>query len=193
MEKTALLICALLVVLLCFSGCVVPAGSVQKGTIDKEVSTTTAPSETITRHIMTAEPVIISSTPVDMPIRSQPSVNLTIHSAQKQNKLYTIEPISGYIFLVMNITIKNNNLKDGYEFTEKSISLSSDNGETTDLFRTRFQRGKLRNPIFIPTTIQQNDTRTGEIVFFIPINSVKCQMYLYDNKGVEIISETLTV
>ena len=69
-------------------------------------------------------------------------------------------PKEGVIFLVLDITVKNNNINTGYQFTDKSITLSSDTGGTGMEAITTKLRGGLDNPILTPTTIEQNDKRT---------------------------------
>ena len=102
-------------------------------------------------------------------------------------------PKEGVIFLVLDITVKNNNIKDGYEFTDKSILLSSDTGGTGMEAITTKVRSGLNNPILTPTTIEQNDKRTGQIVFGVNLNSGQYTLHLLDNNGKEVSSETITV
>jgi hypothetical protein len=192
MKKEALVICALLVLLLWFSGCVGSNGSAPKETISTVVHTSIEPIET-TAQVMNTTPVTIVLTTIVTTAQSQPSVILTVNSAQKQTKIYTMTPKEGVIFLVLDITVKNNNIKDGYEFTDKSILLSSDTGGTGMEAITTKVRSGLNNPILTPTTIEQNDKRTGQIVYGVNVKSGQYTLHLIDNNGMEVSSETITV
>jgi hypothetical protein len=192
MKKGALVISALLVLLLWFSGCIGSNGSAPKEVISTEIPTTIVPKEIIAQ-VTNAIPVTTVLTTKITTAQSQPSVILTINSAQKQTKIYTMTPKEGVIFLVLDITVKNNNIKDGYEFTDKSITLSSDTGGIGIEAITAKVRGGLDNSIFTPTTIDQNDKRTGQIVFPVNVKSGKYTLHILDNKGVEVSSETITV
>lgn len=192
MKKGALLISALLVFFLCFLGCVGSNGSAPKVAISTVVPTTIIPIE-ITSQVTNAIPVTSVLTTIITTTQSQPSVSLTVNSAQKQTKIYTMTPKEGVIFLVLDITVKNNNINAGYQFTDKSILLFSDTGGTGMEAITTKVRGGLDNPIFTPTTIEQNDKRTGQIVFGVNVKSGKYTLHLLDNNGVEVSSETITV
>jgi PBP1b-binding outer membrane lipoprotein LpoB len=192
MKKEALVISALLVLLLWLSACVGSNGSAPKETISTVVPTTIVPIET-TVQVMNATPVTTVLTTMITTAQSQPSVILTVNSAQKQPKIYTMTPASGFIFLVLNITVKNNNIEEGYEFTDTSIKISTDTGRIVGLASTPRVRGGLDNPILTPTTIEQNDKRTGQIVFAVPMDSGKYTLHLLDNKGMEVFSEPITV
>ena len=192
MRKGALVICALLVLLLWFSGCVGSNGSAPKETISTVVHTSIEPIETPVQ-VMNTTLVTTVLTTIVTTAQSQPSVILTVNSAQKQTKIYTMTPKEGVIFLVLDITVKNNNIKDGYEFTDKSILLSSDTGGTGMEAITTKVRSGLNNPILTPTTIEQNDKRTGQIVFGVNVNSGQYTLHLIDNNGMEVSSETITV
>jgi len=192
MRMGALVVSALLVLLLWFSGCVGSNGSATKEAISTVVPTTIIPIETTTQ-VTNAIPVTTVLTTIITTTQPQPSISLTVNSAQKQTKIYTMTPKEGVIFLVLDITVKNNNIKDGYEFTDKSILLSSDTGGTGMEAITTKVRSGLNNPILTPTTIEQNDKRTGQIVFGVNLNSGQYTLHLLDNNGKEVSSETITV
>jgi hypothetical protein len=192
MKIGALVVSALLILLLWFSGCVGSNGSATKEPMSTVVPTTIIPIET-TARVTNAIPVITVLTTVITTAKPQPSISLTVNSAQKQTKIYTMTPKEGVIFLVLDITVKNNNIKDGYEFTDKSITLSSDTGGTGLEAITTKVRSGLNNPILTPTTIEQNDKRTGQIVYGVNVKSGNYTLHLLDNNGIEVSSETITV
>ena len=200
MKKEALVISVLLVVLIWCSGCVGSSGSAPQATTPTTAPATAAPVETTT-EVVKAPVETTAATPAATTVatlaaapESQPSVLLAVNSVQKQTKIYTMNPKSGNVFLVLDITVKNNNIKDGYEFTDKSITVSSPNGAMNigESLTTKV-RGGLDNPILTPTTIEMNDKRTGQVAFSVPMNSGKYILHLVDNKGVELSTETVTV
>ena len=192
MRMGALVVSALLVLLLWFSGCVGSNGSATKEAISTVVPTTIIPIETTTQ-VTNAIPVTTVLTTIITTTQPQPSISLTVNSAQKQTKIYTMTPKEGVIFLVLDITVKNNNIKNGYEFTDKSITLSSDTGGAGMEAITTKVRSGLNNPILTPTTIEQNDKRTGQIVYAVNVKSGTYTLHLFDNNGIEVSSETIRV
>ena len=192
MKKGIIVISGLLILLLWFSGCVGSQGSAPREAISTVVPTTVITIETTAQGSNAITPstvltTIITTTP------PQPSISLTVNSAQKQTKIYTMTPKEGVIFLVLDITVKNNNIKDGYEFTDKSITLSSDTGAVGMEAITTKVRSGLNNPILTPTTIEQNDKRTGQIVYGVNVRSGNYTLHLLDNNGMEVLSETISV
>jgi hypothetical protein len=126
--------------------------------------------------------------------QSPDPVSLTINSAKKQTKVYTMTPKPGLIFLVLDITVKNNNIEKGFDFTDKSIDLSYARGVyTPEGSITSLVRGGLENPIITPTRIEQNDQRTGQIVFPVAENSGKYILNLVDDNGAVVSSVTIAV
>ena len=192
MRMGALVVSALLVLLLWFSGCVGSNGSATKEAISTVVPTTIIPIETTTQ-VTNAIPVTTVLTTIITTTQPQPSISLTVNSAQKQTKIYTMTPKEGVIFLVLDITVKNNNIKNGYEFIDKSITLSSDTGGAGMEAITTKVRSGLNNPILTPTTIEQNDKRTGQIVYAVNVKSGTYTLHLFDNNGIEVSSETIRV
>jgi hypothetical protein len=121
-------------------------------------------------------------------------VSLTVNSANKQMKVYTMTPKPGRMFLVLNITVKNNAIVKGFDFTESSISLSyARAGTSPEQSITSQVRGGLDNPIIMPTKIEQNDKRTGQVVFGVADSSGKYTLNLINNDGTVLSSATITV
>jgi hypothetical protein len=121
-------------------------------------------------------------------------VRLTINSAQKQITVYTSTAPAGRMFLVLDITVKNNGMDKGYDLTDDSITLNyaKPGGPTEKSITTRV-RGGLDNPILMPTTIQQNDSRTGQVVFAVADASGKYTISLTDDKGAVVSSAPVTL
>lgn len=108
-------------------------------------------------------------TPTGNPQSAGP-VSITINSADKLPKLNNLSPRAGYIFLVLNITVKNTDIQKGFVFTNKSVTLLDlESGEfvPTSLNANPRIRRNLSNPIVPPTRIGQHETVTGQVVFAI--------------------------
>jgi hypothetical protein len=102
---------------------------------------------------------------------SQSPVSLTIYSVEKRSKVGISSPLTGHIFVVFNVTIKNNDLQNGFYLIEESTVLKdlksgyyinqSFNGKEKNVPQ------QLENPILLPITIRQNETRSGQILFAV--------------------------
>ena len=145
-------------------------------------------------------PPILAGTPVKTETivkttQTIEKVSLTISSAQKQKTVYASTAPVGRIFLVLDVTIKNNGIEKGYDLNDNRITLSYEEaGNPIEKSATTRVRGGLENPILMPTTIQQNDTRTGQIVFNIAdTTSGKYTINLIDDKGAPVSSAAVTI
>jgi hypothetical protein len=126
--------------------------------------------------------------------QSQDPVSLTIISATKQTKVYTMTPKPDRIFLVLDITVKNNAIEKGFDLTDSSISLSyARAGTRPEQSITSQVRGGLDHPIIMPTRIEQNDKRTGQVVFGVADSSGAYTINLINNDGTVLSSAKITV
>jgi hypothetical protein len=151
------------------------------------------PSPTPTPFQVT-EPAISGTPTVVQTAQTMEKVSLTINSAQKQKTVYTSTAPEGRMFLVLDVTVKNNGMEKGYELTDDTITLNyaKPGGPTEKSITTRV-RGGLKNPILMPTTIKQNDTRSGQIVITVAESSGKYTINLIDDKGAVVSSSPVTV
>ncbi len=121
-----------------------------------------------------------SPTPNPFPVGNQQSsgpVSVTVNSAEKVQKLNNISLPAGKIFLVLNITIKNNDAQKGFVFVNKSVTLLDlDSGEfiPTSLNANPRIRSNLTNPIVPPTRIGQHEAITGQVVFAVTDSAGYC-------------------
>jgi hypothetical protein len=98
-------------------------------------------------------------------------------------------PKPGRIFLILDITVKNNAIEKGFTLTDSSISLSyAKAGTSPEQSLTSQVRGGLDNPIIMPTKIEQNDKRTGQVVFSVADGSGRYTLKLMGNDGSVISS-----
>jgi len=100
-------------------------------------------------------------------------------------------PKPGKIFLVLNITIQNNAVEKGFDLTDSSLSLSYAKAGTSPVPSLTTQvRGGLENPIIMPTKIEQNDKRIGQVVFSVADSSGRYAINLLDSDGAVVASST---
>jgi hypothetical protein len=192
--------CTLLLLAVSIAGCTsqnagttIPVTTpAQPGPISN-ATTSTLPSQTPSQ----TQAAVSTTTQTQTTIQSTQSpdpVSLTINSAHKQTKLYTMIPKPGRIFLVLDITVKNNAVEKGFDLTDNSISLSyARAGTSPELSITSQVRGGLENPILMPTKIEQNDKRTGQVAFGVADSSGKYTINLIKNDGTVLSSATITV
>jgi hypothetical protein len=184
--------CALLILAVSTAGCTntnagtppvtTPAQTVPTGitTPSGLPSPTPAPAST---SAATTTPAKVSAT------QSPDPVSLTINSAIKQTKVYTMTPKPGKIFLVLNITIQNNAVEKGFDLTDNSLSLSYARAGISPVPSLTTQvRGGLENPIIMPTKIEQNDKRIGQVVFSVADSSGRYTINLLGSDGAVVAS-----
>jgi len=125
--------------------------------------------------------------------QSRDPVSLTVNSVTKQTKVYTMNPKSGRVFLVLDVTIKNNAVVKGFDLSDTSLSLSyAKPGTHAEPSLTSQVRGGLDNPIMMPTRIEQNDKRTGQIVFGVADGSGQYTVNLIGSDGAIVSSAQIT-
>ena len=119
-------------------------------------------------------------TPTRMPIR------ITVNSARKMARVNHDEGFhsrDGIIFVVLNITVKNNDMRERFDFANTSTTLL--NLETRNFInRSSNVHHKmdrpLENSIILPTTIAPNEAVTGQIIFEI-YDSTRYRLNLVDS------------
>jgi hypothetical protein len=186
--------CLLLILAISTAGCISPDGTpVLTTTPVPRVTTAIAtplplPSQTSFQTQAATPATTVQATQSDDP------VSLTINSATKQTKLYTLTPKTGRIFLVLNITVRNNDLERGYDLTDTSISLSYAKAGISPVSSITSQvRGGLENPIIMPTKIERYDQRTGQVVFGVVDSSGRFTINLIGSDGAVVSSATVAV
>jgi hypothetical protein len=113
-------------------------------------------------------------------------VSITVNSAKKLARVNHDEGFhtrDGIIFVVLNITVKNNDVREGFGFANTSATLL--NLETRSFInRSSNVHHKmdrpLENPIVMPTTIASNEAITGQIIFEI-YDSTRYRLNLVDS------------
>jgi hypothetical protein len=188
-------VCSLLILAVSIAGCTSQNAGTPNPATTPAQTTPTSLSTTITQpsqapsQTQAAVPVPTQTQTTIQTSQSPDPVSLTINSANKQTKVYTMVPKPGRIFLVLDITVKNNAVEKGFDLTEASLSLSyARAGTNPEPSITSQVRGGLDNPLIMPTRIEQNDKRTGQVVFGVVDNSNSYTIKLIGADGTVVSS-----
>jgi hypothetical protein len=192
--------CILLILAVTITGCTsqTPVTTTPITTATQPAKTGSAPPPVLSSPTpaisQVTEPAITGTPTVAMTAQSMEKVSLAINSAKKQKTVYTSTAPAGRMFLVLDITVKNNAMERGYDLTDDSITLNyAKPGTPLEKSITTRVRGGLENPILMPTTIKQNDTRSGQIVIAVAESSGMYTINLIDDKGAVVSSAPATV
>ncbi|MFA5415817.1 MAG: hypothetical protein WC295_09990 [Methanoregula sp.] len=114
-------------------------------------------------------------------------VDLTIDSVSKVRNYSTAAPMPGHIFLILNVTVKNNDVMDGFVFSWESMDIRDIRG--SDYAPHTLNNGpnlmkNLKNPIPPEKNIKQNDSITGQIIFGIADSTQYCLNLIDKNRTV---------
>lgn len=149
-------------------------------------ASTTVPATTL----VTSAPVTLQTTVMSTTATQAPAVvSVTYNSATRQTKLGTFKPKSDNNFLVLDITIQNNDKNEDFDYTNASFALFDKTVSPPHKLSpiTAQVAGALENP-FTTGMVPVKSEKTGQIVFPVKENSVSYTFTLYDTKGNEITS-----
>ena len=110
-----------------------------------------------------------------------PVINLTLNSEQKVSRVGNHSPFSDNLFLIVNVTIRNSNEREGYSLDEKGIQVRSD-----DTMMSYSITGKMTEVLDNPLrfgTVAPGETRQGNVVFAVAKNSHLFSLRLADSNG----------
>jgi hypothetical protein len=135
-------------------------------------------------NLIDANRTVLSSRPISFAslMTTESPVSLTIIDVSKVQNFTTTRPLPGHIFLVLNVTVKNNNSKNGFDFGWQSTDLQDIRGSDYTLHSLNNGPNLMenfKNPLPPETTITQNDSITGQIIFGIA-DSTEYRMNLID-------------
>lgn len=143
---------------------------------------TTAPETLVTTFPPTAAPTAVVTTTVTP---ANGGLSVTINSAVKKTALGEFKPKPGNIFLVLDVTIQNNDKNNDFVYTNTSFAIS-DNLDPRHPPLGKFSSG-LNNQL-ISGTIPLKSTITGQIVFGVKDGSNTYKLSVSDSTGTVITS-----
>ena len=145
-------------------------------------------------EVLTSQPVSF-----DNLMTTEKPVSLTIHSVKKMTSVnksgFMQYPMPGHIFLLLNVTLKNNEIPEGFVFAEDSTNLLDlKGGEFIEhpLNSGPNMRANLDDPIKPLTTIEQDEVLNGQIIFGIA-DSTDYRLNLCDNNNTIVLSKNIHV
>ncbi len=146
-------------------------------------------------NLIDTDKTVLASRPVSFNslLTTQNPVSLTIIDVNKVQNFPATSPMPGHIFLVLNVTVKNNDVQDGFDFGWESTDLQDMMGSDYTLHSLNNGPNLMtnfKNPIPPETTIEQNDSITGQIVFGIA-DSTEYRLNLIDTNKTIIASRSI--
>lgn len=139
---------------------------------------TAAPETLITTLASTADQTVVVTT-TGTPVNG--GLNVTVNSAVKKTELGEFNPKSGNIFLVVDVTILNNDKNNDFEYTAASFALSDNLNTNKRPPLGKFSYG-LDNQL-ISGTIPPKSKISGQIVFGVKDGSNSYKLYISDSTG----------
>lgn len=192
-RKNKFVICSLLIVLLTtciFTGCTSTQSTqtpVQNNTPPASISSPnlpTTPGTTITTLFPTTASITTIPTTPD-----NSGITVTLNSAVKTHNVGTFTNKPGNIFLVLDVTIKNNDKNNDFEYTDASFIIGDKTNQQRRNAITSQVAGGLKNPIS-SGVIPLKSTKTGQIVFGVmdTSNANIYRLFVADSKGTILTS-----
>lgn len=169
--KNKVIICSVLVVIL--TACIFSTGctSTQSSKTSTQndsptvttptLSQTTAPGTLVT----TLPPTTASTTAISTTATPASSgITVTLNSAVKKINIGNYNNKPGNIFLVLDVTIQNNDKNNDFKYTDSSFAIGDKTNKNRRNAITSQVAGGLNSP-FSSGTIPLKSTKTGQIVF----------------------------
>jgi hypothetical protein len=160
-----------------------PSNSLTVTTPAKTLNPTTAPETLVTTLALTPAPTAVVTT-TGTPANGVLSV--TVNSAVKKTKLGQYTPNKGNLFLVLDVTIQNNDKNNDFEYTTTSFALSDNLNTNRRPPLGKFSSG-LDNQL-ISGTISLKSKITGQVVFGVNATSNTYTLSVSDSTGTVLTS-----
>ena len=148
------------------------------------LSPTTAPVTIATTLEPTTSPTAIIST-TQTPMTS--GLTVTLNSAVKKTTLDGSTPMAGNIFLVLDVTIQNNDQNNDFKYTDTSFSILDKMNQNTRTPITYKVAGKLSKPLSQGSVLLKS-TKSGQIVFGVMESSNSYKFSVVDSAGTVLTS-----
>jgi hypothetical protein len=189
MLKNKFFICTVLIIVL--TACIVNTGctstqSAQSPTITPPTpSPTTAPGTLVTSLAPTTAPATVIST---TETQKNDILTVTLNSAVKKTMIGKATNKAGNIFLVVDVTILNNDKNNDFKYTDASFAIFDKlNQNRRNAITSQLLTGGLNSPLS-SGTIPLKSTKTGQIVFGVMDSSNSYKLYISNSTGTVIAS-----
>jgi hypothetical protein len=114
-------------------------------------------------------------------------LTLTLNSAEKKTTLGNGVGKPGRSMLILDVTIKNNDKRNDFKYTDSSFVISyKSNEDRLTAITTQYAKG-LINPL-ISGTVPAGSTDDGKILFGVNATSNSYKLFVVDSNGKEIAS-----
>ena len=149
----------------------------------QSLNPTTTPGTLVTTLAPTATPTLVVTT-TGTPANGV--LTVTINSAVKETALGEFKPKPGNIFLVLDITIQNNDKNNDFEYTAASFALSDNLNTNQRPPLGKFAYG-LDNQL-ISGMIPLKSKISGQVVFGVKDGSNSYKLFVSDSTGTVLTS-----
>jgi hypothetical protein len=150
------------------------------------ISLTTVPGTTV----ITSAPTTVQTTTVSTTgTQASEGVSVTINSAVKKTNIGNFNNKPGNIFLVLDVTIKNNDKNKDFKYTDSSFLIGDKTNQNRRSAITSQVAGGLNSPLS-SGTIPLKSTKTGQIVFGVmdTSNANLYRLFIDDPTGTVLTS-----
>jgi hypothetical protein len=174
----------------CLSGCASTAPATAPGGTMAEPAATAAQPVATAVTAGTAAPVATATVPA-MAITTIPAapadlISVTINSAVQKTQLGTVKPKEGNVFLVLDVTLHNNDRNEDFAYTPDSFQIIANNpgsswhGPVTTVFTSGLDHQIRSGRIPLKSDL------SGQIVFGASANANSFKFSVRDSKGNEV-------
>jgi hypothetical protein len=165
-----------------------PSNSLTVTTPAQTLNPTTAPETLVTTLALTPAPTAVVTT-TGTPANG--GLSVTVNSAVKKTALGEFKPKAGMIFLVLDVTIQNNDKNNDFDYMPASFALSDNLNTNRRPPLGKFSYG-LNNQL-ISGTIPLKSKISGQIVFGVADGSNSYKLSVSDSTGTVLTSiDTIT-
>ena len=183
-KKNKFVICSSLIIILIV--CIISAGCTSHQTqtsTQSNSSIITTPTQALSStKTVPAANVSLAATLINS------GLTVTLNSAVKKTNIEGLTPKPGNIFLVLNVTIQNNDKNNDFEYTDASFLIFDKLNLNRSSAITSTIAAKLNSPIPASGRIPPASKNTGEIVFGVMDNSNSYKFSVDDKKGTVLTS-----
>jgi hypothetical protein len=192
MVKNTSVICSVLIILL--TACILSTGctstQVQAPAQSNSPAVTTL-SQTLSSTTI-PETLITSFAPTTSPTTAVPTndvVTVTLNSAEKKVSLQNGVGKPGRVLLILDVTIKNNDKRNDFKYTDSSFVLSyKSTNDSLPAITSQYANNRgLINPL-ISGTVAAGSTDDGKILFGVNATSNSYKLSVVDSTGTVLTS-----